>query len=68
MKTTLAAIRVGSVELKNPVLTASGTSGHGADSATTCLWLIWGSSRQVTCGIQWPGNPAPRLHRFHLAC
>ena len=31
MKTTLAAIRVGSVELKNTVLTASGTSGHGAE-------------------------------------
>ncbi len=63
MKTTLAAIRVGSVELKNPVLTASGTSGHGAElNDYMPLADLGGVVVKSLAAFEWPGNPAPRLH------
>jgi dihydroorotate dehydrogenase (NAD+) catalytic subunit len=55
--------RVGSVELSNPVLTASGTSGFGAELGP---YLELGSLGAVVtksvAAEPWPGNPAPRLH------
>jgi len=55
--------KVGSVELANPVLTASGTSGHGAELAP---YLDLGSLGAVVVKSlspdAWAGNPAPRVH------
>lgn len=57
------ATSVGSVELRNPVMTASGTSGHGAELARYVD--LAGLGAVVTKSISadpWPGNPAPRVH------
>ncbi len=57
------ATRVGAVALPNPVMTASGTSGHGTELAD------YGSLRDLGAVVvkslsvdPWPGNPAPRVH------
>lgn len=55
--------RIGSVELRNPVLTASGTAGHGAELAP--YLDLAGLGAVVTKSVAadpWPGNPAPRVH------
>lgn len=56
-------VRVGSVELRNPVMTASGTAGHGAELGRL---LDLGSLGAVVvkslAAYEWPGNPEPRLH------
>lgn len=55
--------RVGSVELRNPVLTASGTAGHGSELAPYVD--LAGLGAVVTKSVSadpWPGNPAPRVH------
>jgi dihydroorotate dehydrogenase (NAD+) catalytic subunit len=55
--------RVGSIELRNPVLTASGTAGHGAELAP--YLDLAGLGAVVTKSVSadpWPGNPAPRVH------
>jgi dihydroorotate dehydrogenase (NAD+) catalytic subunit len=54
---------VGSVTLPNPVLTASGTAGHGAELAP---YLDLGSLgavvvKSLSAG-PWPGNPPLRVH------
>lgn len=55
--------RVGSLTLANPIMTASGTSGHGAELAP---YLDLGSLGAVVVkslsAEPYPGNPAPRLH------
>lgn len=55
--------RVGSVTLPNPVMTASGTAGHGAELAP---YLDLGRLGAVVVKSlhagPWPGNPPPRLH------
>jgi dihydroorotate dehydrogenase (NAD+) catalytic subunit len=54
--------RVGSVRLPNPVLTASGTSGHGAElSAYVDLARLGAVVTKSMAAQPWPGNPAPRL-------
>jgi dihydroorotate dehydrogenase (NAD+) catalytic subunit len=57
------ATRVGDVGLPNPVLTASGTSGHGAElgayGSLTDLGAVVVKSLSVD---PWPGNPSPRVH------
>lgn len=54
---------VGSVALANPVLTASGTAGHGAElSAYVDLASLGGVVVKSLSAGPWPGNPAPRLH------
>ncbi len=54
---------VGSVVLPNPVMTASGTAGHGAElgdyGALDGLGAVVVKSQSVG---PWPGNPAPRVH------
>jgi dihydroorotate dehydrogenase (NAD+) catalytic subunit len=54
--------RVGEVRLANPVMTASGTSGHGAELAA---WVDLGRLGAVVVkslsAEAWAGNPAPRL-------
>ena len=54
---------VGSVTLANPVLTASGTAGHGAElSAYVDLASLGGVVVKSLSAGPWPGNRAPRLH------
>jgi dihydroorotate dehydrogenase (NAD+) catalytic subunit len=54
---------VGSVELANPVMTASGTAGHGAElAAYVDLSSIGALVVKSLSADPWPGNPAPRVH------
>ncbi|MEP7114692.1 MAG: dihydroorotate dehydrogenase [Ilumatobacteraceae bacterium] len=55
--------RVGSVELPNPVMTASGTAGHGAEFHS--FFDLAGLGAHVVkslAAFEWEGNPAPRVH------
>ena len=57
------ATQVGSVRLRNPVLAASGTAGHGAElHAYVDLSRLGGVVVKSLSAAPWPGNPAPRLH------
>jgi dihydroorotate dehydrogenase (NAD+) catalytic subunit len=57
------ATRVGSVELPNPVLTASGTAGHGAELARYVdLASLGAVVVKSLAAYPWAGNPAPRVH------
>jgi dihydroorotate dehydrogenase (NAD+) catalytic subunit len=54
---------VGSVELPNPVLLASGTAGYGNElSAYLDLSTLGAVVTKSLAAFQWTGNPAPRLH------
>jgi dihydroorotate dehydrogenase (NAD+) catalytic subunit len=57
------ATRVGSVELRNPVMAASGTAGHGAELAAYLDLARLGAvvTKSVSANA-WPGNAAPRVH------
>ena len=54
--------KVGTVTLGNPVMTASGTAGHGAELASYMDLSSLGAVvvKSVSAG-PWSGNPAPRL-------
>jgi dihydroorotate dehydrogenase (NAD+) catalytic subunit len=55
--------RVGDVVLPNPVMTASGTAGHGAELAAYMDLAALGAV--VTKSVSpwpWAGNPPPRIH------
>lgn len=55
-------IRVGSVELRSPILTASGTAGHGAELSSYFDLSELGAVVVKSLSAQpWAGNPAPRL-------
>ncbi|MEP7047993.1 MAG: dihydroorotate dehydrogenase [Ilumatobacteraceae bacterium] len=55
--------RVGSVELPNPVMTASGTAGHGAEFQSYFdLSSIGAHVVKSLAAFAWKGNPAPRVH------
>ncbi|HET6873512.1 MAG TPA: dihydroorotate dehydrogenase [Acidimicrobiales bacterium] len=55
--------RVGDVELKSPVMTASGTAGHGAELAGHMdLSSLGAVVVKSVSAAPWAGNPAPRLH------
>ena len=57
------ATKVGAVGLANPVMTASGTSGHGTElSAYGALAELGAVVVKSLCVDAWPGNPAPRVH------
>lgn len=63
MTAKLNATRVGSIELKNPILTASGTSGHGAElNEYMPLADLGGVVVKSLAAFEWAGNKAPRLH------
>lgn len=55
--------RVGDVELRNPFMTASGTSGHDVELGR---YMPLGELGAVVVKSlfhePWPGNPAPRVH------
>jgi dihydroorotate dehydrogenase (NAD+) catalytic subunit len=53
---------VGSVRLPNPVMTASGTAGHGAELAAYMdLSALGAVVVKSVSASAWDGNPAPRL-------
>jgi dihydroorotate dehydrogenase (NAD+) catalytic subunit len=55
--------RIGSVTLPTPVLTASGTAGHGAELARYVdLASIGAVVVKSVSADPWPGNPPPRVH------
>jgi dihydroorotate dehydrogenase (NAD+) catalytic subunit len=57
------AVDVGSVRLGSPVMTASGTAGHGDELAR--YLDVGGLGAVVVKSLSadpWPGNPAPRVH------
>jgi dihydroorotate dehydrogenase (NAD+) catalytic subunit len=57
------ATTVGSVALANPVLTASGTAGHGDELGRYVdLAAIGAVVVKSVSADPWPGNPAPRVH------
>ena len=56
-------VRVGSIELKNPVMTASGTAGYGTELAGYLdLSSLGAVVVKSLAAFEWAGNPAPRLH------
>jgi dihydroorotate dehydrogenase (NAD+) catalytic subunit len=58
------SVRVGSVQLAAPVMTASGTAGHGDELAAYVDLSRLGAVVVKSLGADpWPGNPAPRVHQ-----
>jgi dihydroorotate dehydrogenase (NAD+) catalytic subunit len=56
-------VRIGSVELANPVMTASGTAGYGTELAAYLdLSALGAVVTKSLAAYEWAGNPAPRLH------
>jgi dihydroorotate dehydrogenase (NAD+) catalytic subunit len=57
------AVKIGALELKNPLLPASGTYGYGREYLPFFSPDLWGAV--VTKGVSvtpWPGNPPPRIY------
>lgn len=58
-----ASAQVGSVVLASPVMTASGTAGHGAELAPYMeLSRLGAVVVKSLAAFPWPGNAAPRVH------
>src|SRR4051794_10328925 len=58
-----ARTTIGSIELPNPIMTASGTSGHGAElGAYFPLERLGAVVVKSLSAEAWSGNPPPRLH------
>ncbi len=54
--------RLGSLELANPVMTAAGTAGHGAELAAYLdLSRLGAVVVKSLAAFAWPGNPSPRV-------
>jgi dihydroorotate dehydrogenase (NAD+) catalytic subunit len=55
--------RIGSITLPNPIMTASGTAGHGPELVpygdVSALGAFVAKS---LASFEWPGNPPPRVH------
>jgi dihydroorotate dehydrogenase (NAD+) catalytic subunit len=57
------AARVGTVALRSPIMTASGTAGHGDELARYVdLSSIGAVVVKSLSAEPWPGNPPPRVH------
>jgi len=57
------SVLVGSVRLPAPVMTASGTAGHGAELAPYMpLDELAAVVVKSLAAYEWPGNPSPRVH------
>jgi dihydroorotate dehydrogenase (NAD+) catalytic subunit len=62
-RTNAMTVRVGSVVLENPVMTASGTAGYGTELARYMDLSVLGAVVvKSLAAYEWAGNPAPRLH------
>jgi dihydroorotate dehydrogenase (NAD+) catalytic subunit len=56
-------VRLGPLELPNPVVAASGTFGHGDELARLCPPAALGAvTAKSQAPFAWPGSPPPRLH------
>lgn len=56
-------VRVGSIELSTPVMTASGTVGYGTEFAGYLDFAALGAVvTKSLAPYEWAGNPPPRLH------
>ena len=56
-------IQIGSLQLPAPVMTASGTAGHGAELAPYFdLSRLGAVVVKSLAAYEWSGNPAPRVH------
>ncbi len=57
------ATNVGTVQLPTPVMTASGTSGHGTELGDYGDLSMLGALVVKSLSARpWPGNPSPRVH------
>ncbi len=57
------SVRVGSLDFAAPVMTASGTAGHGAELAPYFPLAELGAVVvKSLAAFEWAGNPAPRVH------
>jgi len=55
-------VRLGAVELQNPIVAASGTFGHADELAALCDPSKLGAvTAKSQAPYPWPGNPPPRL-------
>ena len=55
-------VRIGSVTLANPVMTASGTAGYGVElDGLLDLSALGAVVVKSLAHFEWAGNPAPRL-------
>jgi len=62
-RSLLTRVSVGAVELAHPVMTASGTAGHGAElGAYVDLSRLGAVVVKSISPEPWAGNPAPRVH------
>jgi dihydroorotate dehydrogenase (NAD+) catalytic subunit len=58
----MGSVRIGSVRLSNPVMTASGTAGYGTELAASFdLAELGAVVIKSLAAFEWAGNPAPRL-------
>jgi dihydroorotate dehydrogenase (NAD+) catalytic subunit len=56
-------VRLGALELDNPIVAASGTFGHGTEVAGLCDPSLLGAvTAKSQAPFEWDGNPPPRLH------
>lgn len=56
-------VDVGSVRLRHPIMTASGTAGYGSEFAPYVdLSAIGAVVTKSIASFEWAGNPAPRVH------
>ena len=63
MRRGLVVVRIGTVELANTVMTASGTAGYGTELAGYLdLAALGAVVVKSLAAYEWAGNPAPRLH------
>lgn len=59
-------VNLAGVELKNPVMTASGTFGSGAEySEFVDLSRLGAVVTKGVANVPWPGNPTPRIAEVH---
>lgn len=59
-------VKIAGIELKNPVMTASGTFGSGAEySEFVDLNELGAVVTKGVANVAWPGNPTPRIAEIH---
>ena len=59
-------VNLAGVELKNPVMTASGTFGSGEEySEFVDLSRLGAVVTKGVANVPWPGNPTPRIAEVH---
>ena len=62
-------VNLAGVELKNPVMTASGTFGSGAEySEFVDLNELGAVVTKGVANVPWPGNPTHVLQKLTAAC